>query len=110
MFNIEIDLIEDEKIESTHNANHFMGFEAVGGKLFITNKRFVFKSHSINIQNHELTIQYSDIERIELCFTFLIVPNGLKIITKSGKKDQFVVWKRKMIKEAIEQKMKELNK
>ena len=71
-FNIEIDLIKDEKIESEYSANHFMGFEAVGGKLFITNKRFVFKSHSINIQNHELTIKYLDIKRVELCNTFLL--------------------------------------
>ncbi|MFH2143196.1 MAG: GRAM domain-containing protein [Bacteroidota bacterium] len=105
MFNIQVELIENENIELSQGANHFKGLEGVGGKLFITNKRIVFKSHSINLQNHELTIMYPEILSIELYNTLGIVPNGLKIITKSGKNEKFVVWKRKIIKKIIEGKI-----
>ena len=51
MFNVQIDLVDNEKIEFAKGSNHFKG---VGGKLFLTNKRVLFKSHSINVQNHLL--------------------------------------------------------
>jgi len=104
MFNIQIDLIENEKIEFAKGANHFKGIEGVGGKLFVTDKRIVFKSHSINIQNHELIIEYPDIQGVEFFNTLGVFPNGLKIIMVSGKQEKFVVWKRSTIKKLIEQK------
>jgi len=41
-----------------------IGAEAVGGKLFLTNRRLVFKSHKLNIQNHELSIHLIDIANV----------------------------------------------
>ena len=105
MFNIQIELLENETIEFSKAANHFMGLEGVGGKLFITNKRVVFKSHTLNFQVQELTINYSDIVRVEFYNNLGIVPNGLRIILDSGKTEKFVVWKRKTIKSLIEGKL-----
>ena len=65
MFKVQIDLVDKEKIEFVKGANHFKGIEAVGGKFFVTNQRIVFKSHSFNIQNHELTIEFHDIQSIK---------------------------------------------
>ena len=95
-----------EKIEFSKSANHFKGIEGVGGKLFITNKKIIFKSHAINIQNHELHIEFFDIQSIQFYNSLGILPNGLMIITKSGKKEKFVVWKRTEIKKLIEEKIK----
>jgi len=92
------------QIEFAKEANHFKGIEGVGGKLFVTNKRIVFKSYSINIQNHEVIIGDSNIQHVEFFNTLGIFPNGLKIITSSGKQEKFVVWKRSIIKKLIERK------
>lgn len=47
------------------SANHYMGMEGVGGKLYLTNKRLRFKSHGLNIQVHEMEIPLNQIVRIE---------------------------------------------
>ena len=106
MFKIEIDLNNDEIIQISRAANHFLGFEAVGGRIFITNQRFVFKSHAVNIQAHELTINFSEIKKLAFYNTLAIVPNGLKVILHSGKVEKFAVWKRNLIIKAIHQNLK----
>lgn len=106
MFKIKLDLKTDEKIEISRPANHFIGIEGVGGKIFITNQRFVFKSHAANIQAHELTVPFDDIIKIEFYNTLGIVPNGLKLVLASGKTEKFAVWKRSIIKQAILNKQK----
>jgi hypothetical protein len=48
----EVELLADEKLVLEGGASHFRGVEAVGGKLILTNKRLIFRSHHFNIQNH----------------------------------------------------------
>ncbi len=72
-------------------ANHFMGMEAVGGKLYLTNNRLVFKSHQLNIQNHELSIVRSDIVGAERTKTAKLINNGLIVKSVNNKTDRFVV-------------------
>ena len=72
-------------------ANHFKGAEAVGGKLYLTNKRLVFKSHKFNLQNHELSISLSDINKVSRYKTLGLVNNGLSVITTDNKNEKFVV-------------------
>ena len=72
-------------------ANHFKGAEAVGGKLYLTNKRLVFKSHKLNIQNHELSINLSDIEKVDRYKTLGIANNGLAVQTINHSIEKFVV-------------------
>lgn len=75
-------------------ANHFKGIEAVGGKLYLTNKRLVFKSHKINFQKHQLSINLSDILKVDKYKPFSIANNGLLIKTTDNKIEKFVVQKR----------------
>src|SRR5665213_755736 len=75
-------------------ANHFKGIEAVGGKLYLTNKRLVFKSHKINFQKHQLLINLSDIQKVDKYKPFGITNNGLLIETADNKIEKFVVEKR----------------
>jgi len=35
--------------------------EGVGGKLFLTNKKLIFKSHKINVQKGQTSIEYHNI-------------------------------------------------
>lgn len=74
-------------------ANHYMGNEGVGGKLFLTNRRLRFKSHSINIQVHELSIPLSRIVKIEKVKGFLSF-NQIGVFLKDGSVEKFVVYNR----------------
>ena len=91
---MDIELQQGEEIIKKGAANHFVKIESVGGQLFLTNERVVFKSHSINIQTHELSIPFNQIEDIGKRNTLLIVPNGIFIKLITGKIEKFVVWKR----------------
>jgi len=62
-------------------ANHFINKESAGGWLYLTKDKIIFKSHNLNIQNHQLTICLNQIAAVDKCFTLWIVPNGMKITT-----------------------------
>jgi predicted NAD/FAD-binding protein len=75
-------------------ANHFMGVESVGGRLYLTADALIFVSHAANIQVHRLTIPIRDIRNVKAVPTLGIVPNGILVETYSGKAERFVVNKR----------------
>lgn len=72
-------------------ANHFLNREGVGGWIYLTSRRFMFRSHAINLQPHELSIELSDISDVQPVMTAKIIPNGLRIVTRSGRDERFVV-------------------
>jgi hypothetical protein len=72
-------------------ANHFLNREGVGGWIYLTPRRFLFRSHAINLQPHELSIELSDISEAQPVMTAKIIPNGLRIVTRSGRDERFVV-------------------
>ncbi len=92
-------LTKDTKIETHANesilfdteANHFKGIEGVGEKLYLTNKRLVFKSHKFNIQNHEISINLPDIDKIDRYKILGLSDNGLLVSTTNNKTEKFVV-------------------
>ena len=90
-FNFE----NEEVIHFQTPANHFKGIEAVGGFLCLTNKRLLFKSHNLNIQNHELSIILSDITTVDRYKTLGIINNGLAIRLSNDETEKFVVDKAK---------------
>jgi len=87
----KIDTAADETILFETGANHFKGAEGVGGKLYLTNKRLVFKSHKFNIQNHELSISLSDMDKVDRYKTLGLVNNGLTVTTTYNTIERFVV-------------------
>ncbi len=76
-------------------ANHFKGLEAVGGVLALSDRALVFRSHSFNIQNHELSLPLSGMDSVRAVNTLMLVPNGLLVFMRDGSRERFVVWKRK---------------
>lgn len=84
-----IDLDTGENIVFETGANHFKGVEAVGGKLYLTNKRVVFKSHTFNIQAHELSIPLPDISKVEKTKTWGLINNSLSITITDNKIEKF---------------------
>ncbi len=103
--NIQPELLNDEIIEEEIFANLFRGLEGVGGKIFLTNQRLVFKSHSLNIQKGQTNIIYLDIDSIHKRKTAKLVDNGIKIITKEGTEYNFVVNDRDAVLKKIQQKI-----
>ncbi len=83
-------------------ANLFRGIEGVGGKLQIDHNGLHFRPHAINIQKNPLDIEFENIQSTKLVQTLFLVPNGLKVILKSGEKHHFVVWNRKKLKILID--------
>jgi hypothetical protein len=92
---IQPKLEEGEKVEYESPANLFRGVEAVGGKLFLTNQKLIFKSHKFNFQNGQIQIQYNAIVEISLRKTSKIVNNGLRITTNKNEKFDLVLNDRK---------------
>ena len=89
--NKDIELRKNESIIKKKAANHLVGNEFVGGKLYLTNQRVVFKSHKLNFNNHQISFELNDIQNVVKSQLF----NGMIIILKNGKEAPFVIWKRK---------------
>ena len=87
----EIETGPGETILFETPANHFKGIEGVGGKLYLTNKRLVFKSHKLNIQNHQLSLELTEIENAARRKSAGIINNGISVTTKDKKTEKFVV-------------------
>lgn len=96
----------DESIEIEGPANLFRGLEGVGGKIFLTNKKLIFKSHKINIQTGQTDILYSDIKAVEKRKTAKLINNGIRIITNTGVAHDFVVNERDLWLEHINKQLK----
>lgn len=72
-------------------ANHFLNGEGVGGWLFLTKELLLFRSHEFNIQRHELSVPLSEIAEVQAVRTAKIFSNGLRLVTRSGRDERFVV-------------------
>ena len=81
----------DEQIIKDGPASHFKGFENVGGWLFLTDSRLIFKSHSFSFQNHELSIPLNEVVDAQSVLTMKLIPNGLKVEMRDGHSERFVV-------------------
>jgi hypothetical protein len=71
-------------------ANHFKGIEAVGGQLYLTNRRLTFKSNKLNFQNHQLSIRLPETQKVAR-YTRLLNKNCLLITSTSNANEKFVV-------------------
>lgn len=72
-------------------ANHFVNYESVGGWLFLTQHKVIFRSHNYNIQSHELFLMLDELEQIQVLRTLKIISNRLRLINKSGRAEEFIV-------------------
>ena len=103
---IHPDLSPNEEIETEGPANLFRGAEAVGGKLFLTNQKLVFKSHSLNILTGQSDFFFEEIAEVSARKTANLVDNGLRVLTHEGVTHDFVVEDRARWIEKLEEKLK----
>lgn len=100
------ELTQDEEIEYEGSANLFCGIESVGGKLFLTNKNVIFKSHKLNIQKGQTNIDYHHITEVNKRKTANLINNGIRIKTNNGKEYDLVVHDREKWIEKLKEKIK----
>jgi hypothetical protein len=86
---------EGELLVHQGPANHFAGIEARGGWLILTESTLHFKSHNKNFNNKPLLVKNDNIRGVKSSNTLGIIPNGILVILKDGKKERLVVQKRK---------------
>jgi len=89
-------LLADETLQKLEVANIQRGWETVGGKLALTNRRLIFESHPFNIHTGTTEIHLPDIVCVQVCWTkflnlFPIYPNSIAVTTKNGKEYRLVV-------------------
>lgn len=86
-------------------ANHLKAIEGVGGKLYLTNQRLIFESHSLNVQTHVESVPLTSIVSIEAKHSDFI-SRKLSVYLSNGSKEKYHVYKRKNwvkeIKKAID--------
>jgi len=92
---MNIELRNNETLIKQGAANHWQGWEAVGGRLFLTDQRLVFKSHSFNVQRHETSIELEELAFAKPRNNFLLLPNGMFIYLRKRQEERFVIWSRK---------------
>ena len=68
-----------EKVIKEGGANHLKGRVGVGGKLVLTDRRLIFKSHKINVQNHQDSFDVNSILKLEIYNSLRILENRLAI-------------------------------
>lgn len=86
-----VEITDDEKLIKEGGANHFRGKEGVGGKLVLTDKRLIFKSHNLNIQNHTQHFELPQIQNVQSTNTLGFLTNGLQLQLVNNDVHKFVV-------------------
>jgi hypothetical protein len=86
-------------------ANHFKGGEYVGGTLYLTDKRLVFKSNKVNFQNDELSIQLAQLRAVKRFKMHGFINNGLLVEIVNNNDEKFAVEKPNQWPEVIERTM-----
>ena len=88
---VSVDIDLDEEIKFQTPANYTSGSEPVSGKLFLTNKRIIFRNHKNDKNVLQLSIDLEDIISVDKFKTLRIFENGLSIQTRSNEKHKFIV-------------------
>lgn len=100
----------DEALLHRGGANRVLRFESVGGYLFLTSTRLVFRPHRINRQTGETSLPLGGIEEVRLAKMFWIIPNAVTVHFEGGAVEKFVVERRADWVESISRAVAELKR
>lgn len=87
----EITPEKDETMLFGAQASHLKGLESIGGKLYLTDKRLVFKSHAYNFRNETFSIALQEIVSLHAFKSLGLISNGMAITLSDQKKVKFIV-------------------
>jgi len=99
-------LEENESLLYEGPASHGTGGTKIGGRLYLTNQRLIFKSNIFNLKASEWHVFLQDVLDVTPTNALGFVPNELSVKTKSSL-DKFIVFERnkwlKLIQDARRQ-------
>lgn len=98
-----------EHIIKKGKANLWKGYEAAGGKLFLSETELTHRPHAVNIQSGVISIGLDEIEQVEATankLLFIPISNGLTVTLRNGERYQFVVFGRRKWIDEIEYTIK----
>ncbi len=95
------ELLDGERLLADEMANLFRGWESVGGRLYVTNRRVIFESHFLNIRRGATEIPLGHIEDVVPRNNLGFIPNGMEIRTRDGSRYRFVTWGRRRLIDMI---------
>jgi hypothetical protein len=91
---VKPNLMGDEKLKMDGPASLLNGFEKVGGKLFLTDLRLIFKPHKLNIHRKQINVELEQISDVMQRKISTAPDNGIRVTTADGKDFDFVVHER----------------
>jgi GRAM domain len=95
-------LDSNEPILYSGPANHMRGYEGVGGFLYLTSHRLLFRPHSFNVQKGDFSLPSSEIKSvISNQKTLGFLANRLIAVDNSGMRQTFIVYEPKVWAEKI---------
>ena len=80
-----------EKIVRDGPANYYKRLAIVGGWLFLTDQQLIFKVPPFTLPIGELSIPLSDISEAQSVSLLWVIPTGLRVVTREGQTERFVV-------------------
>ncbi len=92
-----VPLKANEVVVKAGDSTYFVENKKVTGKLVLTNQRIYFVSMNGHAGSYDLEIVPTEIQEIIFFNTHKILPNGLKVILRSGEERRFSVKKRNEI-------------
>jgi hypothetical protein len=92
----------DEVLVREGFANLWRGLEAVGGHLYLTSSRLVFRSHAVNIQTGMWVWPLASVTSLEPVNSLRVIPNGLELALSDGDRVRLVVNRRRAWIDAIQ--------
>jgi hypothetical protein len=102
---ITISIPENETLIKEYGANLFRGKEGVGGKIALTDKSILFKSHKVNIQRGETVVFMEDITGFEVKNRIFKLLNNEITLSTTNKDYRFIIQER----EEFVEELKRLN-
>lgn len=90
-------LLDGEVVVKSVRAHLWRSWEAVGGRLRVTNQRLLFDPQSLNYHRAPLVIALADVKSVELAKSLRVVPNAVVVHTAAGESFKFSVGGRRKL-------------
>jgi len=96
-----VNLKANETVIKAGDTKYYIDEDKVEGKLIVTNQRIYFKTRNPDAGRFNLEILPEQIKEVIFYNTMKIFPNGLNLITKTGRQLRFALKNRNAIGQLI---------
>jgi hypothetical protein len=89
----DIELAQDEELIKDGGATHLIGRHLAGGRLVLTNKRLIFKTHKNNSKIYQESFELSKMKKVYATKTLNLLMNVLRLELEDRPRVKFIVEK-----------------